>query len=115
MAAKINGQLKSNSTTDLIKEAKEELIEKNEKPTQKNVAAVTSLSIATVKRRWNENKVPIEELEITQEKEENSMWKISLDSHYDPFDVFENEHVKNENEEANNDDFFDDFFDFEEE
>ena len=42
------------------------------------------------------------------------MWQISPDSHYDRFDVFENEQVRNKNEEANNDDFFDDFFNFEE-
>jgi hypothetical protein len=117
MSAKINGRLKTNNTIDIIKEAKEELLKKNEKPTQKNVVAITNLSIATVKRRWIENKVPIEKLDLTAKKEENTTWKLSPDSPRNPFDVFENDFIKDENEKANEDgffdDFFDDFFDFE--
>lgn len=107
MSAKINGQLKTNITIDNINDAKQELVEKNEKPTQKNVAIHTGLSIGTVKRRWNQNKVPIEELNITHKKEENTIWNLSPDSVRDPFDVYENEQIRNENEEVNNDDFFD--------
>lgn len=59
MAAKINGQLRTNKTRDIIQNAKYELGIKNIKITQKEVAEYTGLSIATVKRNWTKQKQEI--------------------------------------------------------
>ena len=59
MAAKINGQLRTNKTRETIQKAKYELGIRNMKITQKSVAELTGLSIRTVKRNWTKEKKEI--------------------------------------------------------
>jgi DNA-binding CsgD family transcriptional regulator len=50
IAAKANGVLRTNSTIDKIQDAVELLLKNNEKITNKRIAEITGLSLATVKR-----------------------------------------------------------------
>lgn len=54
MAAKILNKERGNKTFIIIQEAKMECAKNNIIPTQKKVSEITGLSIATIKRNWNE-------------------------------------------------------------
>ena len=54
MAAKINGKLKTSKTIERIKEAILQCADNNEIPTQKRIASMLDIGIATIKRNWKE-------------------------------------------------------------
>lgn len=52
IGGQINGKLRQNRSIRLINEAREKCYQNNEIPTQKKIAEMTGLGIATVKRNW---------------------------------------------------------------
>lgn len=75
MGAKLTGQIKTNKTLDRINQARMECAKLNEVPTQKRIAELTGLGIATVKRNWNKDIVDLKDMTLevikTPEVKEN--------------------------------------------
>lgn len=72
MGGKINGKLRQNESIRLINEAREKCFRNNEIPTQKKIADMTGLGIATVKRNWKKEITNINDIKVddmTMEKE----------------------------------------------
>jgi hypothetical protein len=67
MGAKINGKLRQNKSIKLIKDACIECAKQNIIPTQKRIAEMTGLGIATVKRNWNKEVNDINNIEVPLE------------------------------------------------
>jgi hypothetical protein len=103
MGAKIGGALKANRTKESIENTKEVLKRKNIVPTQKAVVMESGISLSTVKRHWNKNKIEIFSLDLTSKKEVN---KSELHSEFD----YVEEYYSNEEKPLVEDDFFDDMW-----
>lgn len=93
MGAKLNGQLRTNKTREIIQNAKYELGVRNIKITQKEVAKFTGLGIATVKRNWTKEKEEIK-IEIPQ-IENKEIKEITLEN------ISEEQFFNNETETIN--------------
>lgn len=106
MAAKITGAAKTNKTNEAVTKMKATLIDRGEHPTQVKVAKELGISLSTVKRNWNEDKIDLFSLDFTPKNKDLNPNPLS------EWDYVEDVNSVDREEPTDEDDFFEEDWPF---